>query len=132
MIFPLSTIATTLIGIIFLAVSIQVIKARRNSDVSLGDGGDEKLLRRMRAQANLVEYGPIGLLLLFFAESHGTLWWFILLAAVCLVIGRAFHAYSLGFTDLHRFTRFHGTLLTLISLLLLILINLVGIFAAIF
>ena len=127
MIFPVTTIAATLIGVILISVAIQVVRARRDAGVSLGDGGDEKLLRRMRAQGNLTEYGPIGLILVLAAESHGTLWWVTIIAASCFVLGRAFHAYSLGFTDQHVFTRFWGTVLTLVGLVLLVLVNLVGV-----
>ena len=127
MIFPLTTIATTILGLVLVAVSVQVILARRNAGVSLGHGEDETLLRRMRAQANFTEYGPMGLILLLAAESHGALYALTVIAAIAFVIGRVFHAYSLGFTDRHQFTRLYGTILTLVGLLLLVLVNLGGI-----
>lgn len=48
-----------------------VIATRRKSGVSMGDGGEPLLERRMRAQSNAAEYLPIFLILLAIAEMQG-------------------------------------------------------------
>ncbi len=45
-----------------------VIKQRRIANKSLGDGGNIPLLRKIRAQANLVEYTPLFIVMIGLAE----------------------------------------------------------------
>ncbi len=49
----------------FLALSFQVIRCRRGGRISLGDGGDAKLIRVIRGHANFAEYVPVAILLLY-------------------------------------------------------------------
>ena len=57
-----------LIAVLFVALSLRVIAARRSARVGLGDGGDKTLLRRQRVQANCAEYAPLALGLMTLAE----------------------------------------------------------------
>jgi hypothetical protein len=67
---PIITITTAgLIGILLFTLSLRVVAVRRTARVSLGDGGDPVLLARIRAHANLAEYAPLTLCLLFLAEG---------------------------------------------------------------
>ena len=54
--------------LILSKLSINVIKLRRQNKVSFGDDGDRTLMRRIRAQANFIEYTPIFLLSLIGIE----------------------------------------------------------------
>jgi uncharacterized protein len=68
-----------------------VIRQRITAGVNLLDGGDEPLLRRIRAHGNFVETAPMALLLLALLELRGlgAAWlWGI---GICLVLGRLFH-----------------------------------------
>jgi len=65
--------------------------------VSLGDGGDEVLLQRIRAHANFAEYVPICLILLGAIEISSItvspgLW----LAGLALIVVRIAHAIGMG------------------------------------
>ncbi|MBD3766186.1 MAG: MAPEG family protein [Rhodobacterales bacterium] len=57
-----------LLTVIFLILSVRVIDRRRSAGVSLGDGGDGPLQRRIRAHGNFADYAPMGLVLLTIAE----------------------------------------------------------------
>ena len=46
------SVYAALLGLIFVALSVLTIRARRNAGIALGTGDDEALLRRMRAHAN--------------------------------------------------------------------------------
>ena len=61
--------------LILSKLSINVIKLRRQNKVSFGDDGDRTLMRRIRAQANFIEYTPIFLLSLIFHQSIILLIW---------------------------------------------------------
>jgi len=58
-------------GILHVVFTLRVGLYRYSSGISLGDGGDRSLLKRVRAHANFVETAPMGLLLLLLNELNG-------------------------------------------------------------
>ena len=64
-------------------LSARIGKLRGEYRVSVGDGGHEPLLRRMRAQANFTENAPLFLLLLLSVELSGAMK--IVIAAIVLL-----------------------------------------------
>lgn len=110
-----------LLAILFLALSIRVIQKRTN--VSLGDGGDPELLRRIRGHANFAEYVPLMLLMMALLEYGGALpAWLLHALGITLVVARVLHGIALSFTAKWKFGRFYGTLLSFIVLLVLALL----------
>ncbi len=85
--------ALALLGLVLLSLPVSL--RRRKLSVSRGDGGDETLGRRIRAQANYVEYVPIALIGFGLAEAGGstapTLCWI----AVALIAGRVLHVWGM-------------------------------------
>jgi uncharacterized membrane protein YecN with MAPEG domain len=81
-------------GLLF-ALSVRVIRKRRQLSVSVGDAGDEEMTRRIRAQANFSEYVPIALLLILLLELAGTPAALLHLLGIVLLVGRLLHAWSL-------------------------------------
>ncbi|TJY59323.1 hypothetical protein E4T66_13060 [Sinimarinibacterium sp. CAU 1509] len=105
-----------LLAILFLVLSIRVIQMRTN--VSLGDGGDPNLLRRIRGHANFAEYVPLILLMMAMLEYGGMRGWLLHVIGATLLVARVLHGIALSFTTKWKFGRFYGTLLTFIVLLL--------------
>lgn len=105
-----------LLAIWFLVLSYRVVQKR--DKVSLGDGGDPDLLRRMRGHGNFAEYAPLILLLLAFLELNGLRAWALHLMGATLLVARVLHGVALSYTQKWRFGRFYGTLLTFVLLLL--------------
>ena len=68
---PIVSVYAAVLGLVFVALSVRVVGARREARIAIGDGGDELLQRRIRAHANFSEYVPIALILLALAESNG-------------------------------------------------------------
>ena len=103
---------------LFLVLSGRVITYRRAHKVSLGDGGDRVLERRMRAQGNFAEYAPLGLILLMGAELAGAQALWLHLTGGLLLVGRLMH--GIGFSFLHHSMalRVGGMVLTLSALAL--------------
>ena len=60
-----------LAALILIMLSINVIRGRRLFSAALGDGAGPEMTRRIRAQANFIEYTPIFLIMLGFAERGG-------------------------------------------------------------
>ncbi len=59
-----------LLALIQVVLTLYVVKGRFQYRVSLGDGGQDDLQKRMRAHGNFVETVPIALLLMLFAEMQ--------------------------------------------------------------
>ncbi|MDX2158608.1 MAG: MAPEG family protein [Hyphomicrobiaceae bacterium] len=91
---PITAVYASLLAVLFVVLSLRVILVRRGARVSLGDGGDDELLRRMRVHGNFAEYVPLALVLMGLAESlkleplilHG-LGLTLLAARICHAVG---------------------------------------------
>ena len=76
-------------------LGMRIGRLRHALKVSVGDGGDERIVRRMRAQANFVENVPVTLLLFALVEMAGKAGqWLAPLGAVFL-LGRVAHAFGM-------------------------------------
>jgi len=77
----------------------------------------------VRVQANLVEYAPIALLLLFFCETNGMDSRLVHTAGFALLLARIAHAYGLNKSIGVSMGRFWGTLVTWSLIVILALVN---------
>lgn len=84
------------IVVLFIYLSIRVIRYRRSQLVAFGDQGDKDLLRLMRAHGNCAEYAPLGLILLGMAELAGAGATGLHVAGVALAAGRVVHGIGLS------------------------------------
>jgi hypothetical protein len=82
---------------------------RRDFKVSVGDGGQEPLLRRMRAQANFIENAPFVLILLGLIELSGGNRSELIGIAIVFVAARISHAIGMDRAELRRW-RMYGML----------------------
>ena len=121
----ITPIYAALVGFIFLALSVNVVRARIKHRVSVGDGGEKLVIKAMRAQANCAEYAPITLLLIAMAELQGGPAWLIHLLGALILIGRAIHAYGFGITPQIVPLRKNGMYLTFAVLFVGSLTNLI-------
>lgn len=84
-----------LLGGMLIWLASEVIGTRRKLQTALGDAGDLRLQRRIRAHANFVEYTPLFLILLGIAEYQGLWAWAVHILGVVFMLGRLMHAHSL-------------------------------------
>ncbi len=104
----------SLLGLVLLALSFQVVALRRRHSVGVGTGQNQALELAVRAHANFCEYVPLALVLLLVLEATAALAGIVLhVLGLTLVVGRLLH----GFFGLNRTAgtsrgRFIGTLLT--------------------
>ena len=69
-----------LLALLFVRLSLGVIRLRRSEKISLGDGGDggdRKLMRAQRVHANFAEYVPFALILMALAEAQDASIWLV-------------------------------------------------------
>ena len=96
-----------LLSLWLLVLSARVI-AIRSQGISLGDGGNPVLLRRIRAHGNFAEYVPMILVMMGFLEiNHLSALW-IHVFGTTLVIGRLLHGYALSFSESFKIGRVGG------------------------
>ncbi|CAN5650563.1 MAPEG family protein [soil metagenome] len=111
-----SLLFVALHALLLIGLSLSVVVQRRSARVGIGDGGDPLLARRIRAQANFIEYVPLALLLLALLEMGGLgLPWAWGFGSV-LLLGRVLHAVGLSGSAGTSKGRFYGTLLTWVVL----------------
>ncbi len=110
--FTITPVYAAVLGILYLALAVHVIRGRYQHRISLGDGDNESLTRRVRAHGNFAEYAPIALLLMAFAELSGANGTVIHTIGGLLVVGRGLHAYALALTDGNMIARRYGMILT--------------------
>lgn len=81
--------------LLVLYLAFKVIRLRNVHQVAIGDGGHKDLQLAIRAHANLMEYLPLCLLLLFMLETAGIHGGLIHILGSVLLLGRVIHAYSI-------------------------------------
>lgn len=89
-------IYAALLALLFVLLSVRVIRERRRARIAIGTAGDAMLERSMRAQANFAEYVPLALLLLMMAELRGLPPWLLHGLGAALLLGRATHGWGLS------------------------------------
>ncbi len=90
-ILPVTLIFAGALALINAWLGLRVGEVRRRDKVSIGDGGSDAVIRRMRAHANFVEYAPFVLALVGLIEfSVGTSLW-LWIAASLFVLARILH-----------------------------------------
>lgn len=119
---PVFFICAGLLGLLVILLTLNVGRLRTQKKIYLGDGGDAELLAAIRVHANLLEFAPLCLLLIYMASDFYGFWMTACLSAV-LLLARLLHAGGmLGFLPQGRFLGAAGTTLVLafVSILLII------------
>lgn len=95
MILPITLTLAGAAALLHIWLSSRVVRLRRGLKIGLGDGGNEAVLRRMRAHANYAENMPIFLILLALLELAGgdkrILWG----AGIAFILARILHAFGM-------------------------------------
>lgn len=91
MILPTTLALAAAAAFINFWLMVRIGQVRGKTGIYLGDGGNELLSARMRAQANFIENTPLALILFAVVELAGKgSWWLSILGAV-FMLGRVAH-----------------------------------------
>lgn len=115
---PVTLATAGALGVLYLVLSVRVVRGRRANRVSLGDGGQPLMQRRIRAHANFGEYVPLLLILMALLEASGASRGVLAGAGVALVVARIAHAIGIEIPKAPNPYRFVGGLITFGLLLL--------------
>ena len=111
---PLTLTMAAAAGLINLWLAIRIGQVRTSQKVSVGDGGNEFVIRRMRAQANFVEYTPFVLVLIGALECSGYAATWLWVVGVVYMIGRLAHGLGMDGGALGK-GRSVGTAITMLT-----------------
>lgn len=111
-------IYAAILALLMVGLSVRVILRRGAAGISVGDGGDKELLKRIRVQANCSEYGPMGVILLLVVELSGATVLTLHELGLMLVAGRVMHAVGMSTTPQISALRIMGMGLTFTMLVL--------------
>lgn len=104
--------------VLYVFMSMYVIRSRYKFQISIGDGGKDRFQRIMRGHGNFAEYAPITLLTILAAELAGAPAMLLHTAGVSLIAGRCLHGYSFLFTTTAMLPRAAGMILTFSAMLI--------------
>ncbi|MDH3239833.1 MAG: MAPEG family protein [Alphaproteobacteria bacterium] len=106
-----------LLALLFLGLSLNVIRRRYHYRVAFGSDGPVPLQRAIRGQANFAEYVPLALLLLLCLELLGGPAWALHAVGLCLLAGRLAHGICFACLESAAPLRVGGMLLTFAALI---------------
>lgn len=78
-------------GLIYLWLTIEVVRHRRGKNISLGDGDDPLAAKSIRGHGNAAEQIPIVLIMLGLTEMLGAPSFALHLAGLAFIAGRVLH-----------------------------------------
>jgi uncharacterized membrane protein YecN with MAPEG domain len=119
----ITPIYASVLSLLIVWLSLNVVKLRRSGRVVLGDGGNPDLQVAIRAQGNATEYIPISLILLLLLELSKGNALMLHIGGIALLIGRSLHAY--GLTTGNIKLRVSGMAFTFGNIIYLAIANLV-------
>ncbi|MBC3764787.1 MAPEG family protein [Neptunicella marina] len=100
-----------ILALFYLLLSVRVVQ-KRFTGISLGDGGNESMQRRIRAHANFAEYVPLLLIMIGMLELGRFPVLTIHILGSLLVLARVLHGYALAYTPNWAAGRKYGAALT--------------------
>lgn len=101
-----------ILALLVVVLASRVVAVRRSASVSLGDGGSELLIRRIRVHGNATENIPIGLLVMLVLELNGASAGLLHGLGISLAVGRVAHAQGLSGSPGTSVGRLVGTVAT--------------------
>jgi uncharacterized membrane protein YecN with MAPEG domain len=117
MVLPITLSTAGAAALLAIWLAMRVGRVRAAHKIAHGDAGNPLLLRRMRAQANYVEYTPFVLILIGLIElaGRGGLW--LTIVAGIYLLARIAHAFGMDNDVALNPLRGVGIAVTLLSLL---------------
>lgn len=86
----------SLLALLFVALSMRVIRVRRSRRIAIGDEGDAAMLRAMRVHANFAEYVPLCLFMIYLVETQLGWPWLVHALGLGLLLARLSHAWGVS------------------------------------
>lgn len=125
MLIPTTLAMAAAAAIINIWLSVRCGQVRTSAKISIGDGGNDMLTRRMRAQLNFAENTPLVLVLIAALEISGKGGTWLAPVGGVYMLGRVAHGLGMDGGALGK-GRMVGTLITMLTLLSLSVVALMA------
>jgi uncharacterized membrane protein YecN with MAPEG domain len=113
---PVALITAGASALLNFWLGLRVSRLRISEKIMVGDGGNVRLIARMRAQLNFAEYAPLVLILIALIElARGTQVW-LWGVALIFIVGRILHAFGMDGWNPGRMIGILTTMLTMLGL----------------
>lgn len=119
----ITALYASLLALVFLFLSFNIIRLRFKLKVGVGDGGERTLIKAVRAHGNFSEYIPLALILLAGYELSNANVVLLHTLGATLLVGRILHAVGLSKSIGTSMPRFVGMISTFVVLLILAIEN---------
>jgi uncharacterized protein len=113
-----------ILGLIVIALAVNVTVHRVKLRVPLGDGGNAQMRRMIRLHGNAAEYIPLALALMLIYELNGGGPMALHIVGIALIAGRIIQTWGMWATDMTNIGRQIGQSLTWLSVASLAVLNL--------
>jgi len=118
-----TSLYASLTALIFIGLAFRVIKLRRKHGIGLSDGGNQDLMQAMRVHQNLVESGPLFLILLLILELNQASTLLLHVFGSLFILARLLHAWGFSQQPGYSRGRFSGAIITFTLLVVMALAN---------
>lgn len=113
---PVALVTAGAAALLNFWLGLRVSRLRISEKIMVGDGGNQQLIARMRAQLNFAEYAPLVLILIALIElARGTQAWLWGVAAL-FIVGRVLHVFGMDGWRPGRMIGIAFTMLTMLGL----------------
>jgi len=113
----------SLLAVLYIGLSINIIRLRRRFKIGIGSGENELLAKAIRVHGNFSEYVPLAVILLACYEINGASAIMVHAVGSILVLGRVLHSIGLNKTVGISQQRVFGMLSTFLVILVLSIEN---------
>ena len=121
---PITALYGAILGLVLIALAINVTVHRVKLRVPLGDGGNAEMRRMIRLHGNAAEYIPLAIALMLIYELNGGAHLGLHIIGVAPIAGRVAQTLGMWATDKTNIGRQIGQSLTWLSLIALAVLNL--------
>jgi uncharacterized membrane protein YecN with MAPEG domain len=123
---PITTGFVLIFTLIYVALSLIVVRTRRKNKISLGDGNHPQMIKIISTHSNFSQYVPLGLIGILLGELQGVSSKVLIGLGIALLLGRIFHAIGIVLSKPGpNLARVWGMVLTFFPLLLLAIASLI-------
>lgn len=129
MVFSTTPLYGLAVAVIWMILWLRVTSLRASMAVSIGDGGDQLLLQRIRQHGNCAEWAAFILILMILAEGIGAPALYLNISGVLLVIGRIAHPFGLKIDNAGHPLRYVGNganILAALNAMVCLAVNILG------
>ena len=113
---PITLCTAAAAALLNIWLAMRCGQARMKAKVSIGDGGDSWLIKRMRAHANFTEFTPFALILILMLELAGQGGTLLALSAAIYILSRICHMFGMEADEPSKLRMF-GIMGTMVLLL---------------